>query len=70
LGLGQLRLIVVVGVKLFLMASALPAGHSLRFAVGAWPLGVRRARSYSMRAPDSIQAVVPGLRRKAMRRAW
>jgi hypothetical protein len=43
-------LIGVGGVKLFLMPAALPAGHSLLFAVGAWPPhdGVRRARRLNL----------------------
>jgi DNA-binding winged helix-turn-helix (wHTH) protein len=43
-------LIGVVGVKLFLSPQAIPVGHSLLFAVGAWPPhdGVRRARRLNL----------------------
>ena len=43
-------LIGVSGVKLFLVPSAIPAGYSLLFAVGAWPPhdGVRRARRLNL----------------------
>ena len=43
-------LIGVVGVKLFLSLQAFPVGHSLLFAVGAWPPhnGVRRARRLNL----------------------
>ena len=39
-----------VWVKLFLVPSAIPVGHSLLFAVGAWPPhdGVRRARRLNL----------------------
>src|SRR4051812_23494245 len=46
----ELSLIGVVGVKLFLVPQAIPVGHSLLFAVGAWPPhdGVRRVRRLNL----------------------
>jgi len=43
-------LIGVVRVKLFLLPQAIPVGHSLLFAVGAWPPhdGVRRTRRLNL----------------------
>src|SRR4051812_13698957 len=49
----------VVGVKLFLVPQAIPVGHSLLFAVGAWPPhdGVRRARRLNL--SRDLEALVP-----------